>query len=206
MPFLARRGNIKQPVATEAVQRGHDVTAAIRLPYKMPRLGPGLTIVETEVVDAWTPRASRPPSTATTPSSARSEDLGTITRPRIVIESGSAIVQAMRTTGVSRLLIAGVSNTLRTTSGVEVMNQPDTGVAEQACLYFQDAWHAQASGAVPFSDVPVDFFERPPRSRPSTARDPSDGRIGHARLHVDQISGSLPPCCCAPWSTCARSR
>jgi Xaa-Pro dipeptidase len=34
---------------------------------------------------------------------------------------------------------------------------------ERTCLYFQDTWHVQADGAVPLSDVPVDFFD--PRSR-----------------------------------------
>jgi Xaa-Pro aminopeptidase len=30
---------------------------------------------------------------------------------------------------------------------------------ERTCLYFQDTWHVQRDGAVPFSDVPVDFFD-----------------------------------------------
>ncbi len=30
---------------------------------------------------------------------------------------------------------------------------------ERTCLYFQDTWHVQADGAVPFSDVPVRFFD-----------------------------------------------
>jgi Xaa-Pro dipeptidase len=30
---------------------------------------------------------------------------------------------------------------------------------EQTCLYFQDTWHVQTDGAVPFSDVPVEFFD-----------------------------------------------
>lgn len=41
---------------------------------------------------------------------------------------------------------------------------------ERTCLYFQDTWHVQAGGAVPLSDVPVDFFDprsRSPRSRHS---------------------------------------
>jgi Xaa-Pro aminopeptidase len=34
---------------------------------------------------------------------------------------------------------------------------------ERTCLYFQDTWHVRADGAVPLSDVPVDFFD--PRTR-----------------------------------------
>ncbi len=34
---------------------------------------------------------------------------------------------------------------------------------ERTCLYFQDTWHITADGALPLSDVPVDFFD--PRSR-----------------------------------------
>jgi Xaa-Pro aminopeptidase len=30
---------------------------------------------------------------------------------------------------------------------------------ERTCLYFQDTWHVQRDGAMPFSDVPVDFFD-----------------------------------------------
>ena len=30
---------------------------------------------------------------------------------------------------------------------------------ERTCLYFQDTWHVGADGAVPFSAVPVDFFD-----------------------------------------------
>jgi Xaa-Pro aminopeptidase len=30
---------------------------------------------------------------------------------------------------------------------------------ERTTLYFQDTWHVQRDGAVPFSDVPVDFFD-----------------------------------------------
>lgn len=39
---------------------------------------------------------------------------------------------------------------------------------ERTCLYFQDTWHVQADGAVPFSDVPVEFFD--PSSITSSAR------------------------------------
>jgi Xaa-Pro aminopeptidase len=34
---------------------------------------------------------------------------------------------------------------------------------ERTCLYFQDTWHVQTDGAIPLSDVPVDFFD--PRTR-----------------------------------------
>ncbi len=34
---------------------------------------------------------------------------------------------------------------------------------ERTCLYFQDTWHVQADGAVPLSNIPVDFFD--PRTR-----------------------------------------
>jgi Xaa-Pro aminopeptidase len=37
---------------------------------------------------------------------------------------------------------------------------------ERTCLYFQDTWHVRADGAVPFSDVAVDFFD------PATVRVP----------------------------------
>ena len=30
---------------------------------------------------------------------------------------------------------------------------------ERTCLYFQDTWHVQATGATPLSDVPVDFID-----------------------------------------------
>jgi len=39
---------------------------------------------------------------------------------------------------------------------------------ERTCLYFQDTWHVQADGAVPLSDVPVDFFDPRTRSPRST--------------------------------------
>jgi Xaa-Pro aminopeptidase len=38
---------------------------------------------------------------------------------------------------------------------------------ERTCLYFQDTWHVQRDGAVPFSDVAVDFFD------PAQARTPT---------------------------------
>jgi Xaa-Pro dipeptidase len=41
---------------------------------------------------------------------------------------------------------------------------------EKTCLYFQDTWHVQANGAVPLSDVAVDFFD------PATAAIPSAER------------------------------
>jgi Xaa-Pro aminopeptidase len=43
---------------------------------------------------------------------------------------------------------------------------------ERTCLYFQDTWHVQASGAVPLSDVAVDFFD--PRSRSAHSSAPSE--------------------------------
>lgn len=39
---------------------------------------------------------------------------------------------------------------------------------ERTCLYFQDTWHVQADGAVPISDIPVDFFDPRTRSARST--------------------------------------
>jgi Xaa-Pro aminopeptidase len=42
---------------------------------------------------------------------------------------------------------------------------------ERTCLYFQDTWHVQADGAVPLSDIPVDFFD--PRSRSPHSPDSS---------------------------------
>ena len=44
---------------------------------------------------------------------------------------------------------------------------------ERTCLYFQDTWHITGQGAVPLSDVPVDFFD--PRSRAPLGTD-SGGR------------------------------
>jgi Xaa-Pro dipeptidase len=48
---------------------------------------------------------------------------------------------------------------------------------ERTCLYFQDTWHVQAGGAVPFSDVALDFFD------PAAVRD-ADSAVRRADRRV----------------------
>jgi putative NADH-flavin reductase len=119
--LLGANGNIGQAIVHEAFRRDHLVTAAIRFPYKMPRLGDGLTIVETDVRSAASVAHSIEGHDAVVSA------LGGLghDNPRIVIESAPAVVEAMTTTGVRRLVIVGTSGTLRAANGVEVMNQPD---------------------------------------------------------------------------------
>jgi putative NADH-flavin reductase len=118
---LGANGRIGQAVVQEALMRGHRATAAIRSPRKMPPLGRGLSIVETNVVNAGSI------ATAIEGHDAVVSALGGMDHdnPRIVAESCPAVVEAMTATKVPRLLVMGVAGTLRARDGVEIMDQPD---------------------------------------------------------------------------------
>jgi uncharacterized protein len=111
-------GNIGQVVVREALDRGHRVTAALRSPYKMPRMGGGLTTVRCDVADAGSVAdAVRGHDAVVSSIGGFGHD-----NPRIAIECAPAIVEGMSAAGVRRLVIVGTAGTLLGEDGTQRMD------------------------------------------------------------------------------------
>lgn len=111
-------GNIGQIVVREALDRGHRVTAAVRSPYKMPRMGEALKTVQCDVADAASvAQAVKGHDAVVSSIGGFGHD-----NPRIAIDCAPAIVEGMTAAGVRRLAIVGTAGTLLGEDGAQRMD------------------------------------------------------------------------------------
>lgn len=111
-------GAVGRRVVTEAVSRGHDVTAVVRHPSRATGLPAGVTVRTGDAADpadvAASARGQDLVVTATRPAPGREPDLVDTTR---------SLLKGLAGTGV-RLLAVGGAATLRTADGTLVLDSP----------------------------------------------------------------------------------
>jgi putative NADH-flavin reductase len=114
-------GSIGRVIVDEALERGHNVTAAVRSPHKVRRRHPRLRIVTAHIDDAASV------ARAVAGHDAVVDSIGGLghENPRISIECMKPLTAGMRRAGVDRLLVVGTAGTLEVEPGAIRKDQPD---------------------------------------------------------------------------------
>jgi putative NADH-flavin reductase len=114
-------GVIGQVIVQEALDRGHEVVAAVRSPEKVAQRHPSLAVVQAFVDDADSVEA------AVRGVDAVIDSVGGLghENTRISIELMPHLVEGMRRAGVRRLLVIGTAGTLEVEPGLMRKDQPD---------------------------------------------------------------------------------
>jgi putative NADH-flavin reductase len=114
-------GTIGSVIVDEALERGHNVTAAVRSPHKVRRRHPILRIVTAHVDDAASV------ARAVVGHDAVVDSIGGLGHEnnRISIECMEPLTAGMRRAGVERLLVVGTAGTLEVEPGAMRKDQPD---------------------------------------------------------------------------------
>lgn len=125
--LIGATGNIGTEIAKEALRRGHEVTAIVRNPEKVPSEA-GMTARKGDVHDP--------------------EGLATILRGHDAVASSvhftdldpRALIAAVKGAGVGRLAVVGGAASLKGSDGARLIDSPD----------FPAAWRGEASAGVAF--------------------------------------------------------
>ena len=114
-------GRIGRAIVVEALQRGHDVTAAVRSPAKMQDTHPRLRVVEAHIDDPSSVEAEVRDHDAVV------DSVGGLghDNPRISIECMEPLTLGLRRAGVKRLLVVGTAGTLQVPEGGMRKDQAD---------------------------------------------------------------------------------
>jgi putative NADH-flavin reductase len=114
-------GKIGQVIVREALDRGHEVTAAVRDPQRIAQRHHRLRVRLAQIDDADSVAET------VTGSDAVIDSVGGLghANPRISIECAGPLIDGMRRAGVRRLLVVGTAGTLEVAPGQMRMAQPD---------------------------------------------------------------------------------
>ncbi|WP_327233655.1 NAD(P)H-binding protein [Streptomyces sp. NBC_01317] len=189
-------GRVGRAVVTEAVDRGHRVTAAVRDPGRhLDLTRAGVTVVRGDATDPDSVAATAAGHDAAVHTAARL-DTGA---EEFFVAGAKAMIAGLARAGVGRLVALGIASALETEPGVRVMDAPD----------FPEAYRAFTQGHVSEFDTlvaaggaldwlviapPMDLdAAAPPTGRYRTAlgrQVDGPGRLAHADLAlavVDEI-------------------
>jgi len=132
--LIGASGFIGSGLLTEALSRGHTVTALVSHPEKLAA-HPALTAVKTDVQD--TAALARQLKGHAAVLSAFSGHAQGSDMFDYYVSGIRSIIEATRQAGVARLLVVGGAGSLEVAPGVQVVDTPD----------FPDQWKASALGA-----------------------------------------------------------
>ncbi|MEU8531365.1 MULTISPECIES: NAD(P)-dependent oxidoreductase [Streptomyces] len=129
-------GRVGRAAVTEAVSRGHRVTAVVRDPAKYPELDgiDGAVLVRGDVTDAEAVARLAAGHDAALNASVRLD----VPSEQYFTAAAKALIEGLGTAGVGRLVTLGIATTLETAPGVRVMDAPE----------FPADWRAFAQGHV----------------------------------------------------------
>jgi putative NADH-flavin reductase len=168
-------GIIGSVIVAEALERGHEVTAAVRAPEKVVQHHPRLQVVQAQIndVDSVERAVRRHDAVVDSVGGLGHENT------RISIESMKPLTDGMRRAGVQRLLVVGTAGTLELEPGAMRKDQPD--FPEQ--LKVEAAAQAEVLGflkALPADDLEWTYFS------PPALIEPGD-RTGKVTLGLDAL-------------------
>lgn len=129
-------GRVGRAAVTEAVSRGHRVTAVVRDPAKYPELDgiDGAVLVRGDATDAEAVARLAAGHDAALNASVRLD----VPSEQYFTAAAKALIEGLGTAGVGRLVTLGIATTLETAPGVRVMDAPE----------FPADWRAFAQGHV----------------------------------------------------------
>jgi len=165
-------GTIGQVILTEALSRGHAVTAVARDPSKVATTHPALTVVAGDVADTASFEGVLAGNEAAIAS------LNDHADPANVPRQASVLLKSLSKAGVGRFAWVGGAGSLETAPGVRVIDDPG----------FPDAWKPSANAQVDAlevfrkSDAAIDWTYISPAGEIAPG-----ARTGHFRLGGDQL-------------------
>jgi uncharacterized protein len=124
-------GRIGSRTASEALARGHDVTAVLRSGSQFELSGERLAVVLADALDATGVARS-----AAGHDVAISALGGASARPGLHVDAARALLAGLASAGVRRLIVVGGAGSLETEPGVRVVDDPE----------FPEAWKPEAFG------------------------------------------------------------
>ena len=165
-------GNIGNVILTEALDRGHQVTAVVRDPAKLAAKHPALTVVQGDVAQPASYAAALPGAEAAIAS------LNDHADPANVPRQATFLLDALSAAGVHRFAWVGGAGSLETAPGVRVIDDPG----------FPDAWKAAANAQIDALAVfrankaPIDWTYISPAAEIAPGE-----RKGHFRVGGEQL-------------------
>jgi putative NADH-flavin reductase len=115
-------GRAGRRVVTEAVTRGHQVTAVVRDPAKYQDLAAtGATMAAGDITQAESVAAAAAEHDAAINAAARLD----VPAAEFYVDATQALLDGLARSGVGRLLVIGIGTTLETSPGVLVLDAPD---------------------------------------------------------------------------------
>jgi uncharacterized protein len=168
-------GVIGRVIVEEALNRGHEVTAAVRSPEKVDHQHLQLRVVQAQIDDVGSVER------AVAGHDAVIDSVGGLghENTRISIECMQPLTDGMRRAGVRRLLVVGTAGTLEVETGVMRKDQPDF----PELLKGEAAAQAEVLGflkALPSDDLEWTYFSPPALIEPGT-------RTGRVTLGLDAL-------------------
>ncbi len=120
--LIGASGFVGQNLLHEALQRGHQVTAIVRNPEKIQETNPNLTVVKADVMDA----ASIAPLLKGSDAVISAYNAGW-QNPNLhddFLKGSANINEAVKESGVKRLLVVGGAGSLEIAPGVQLVDTP----------------------------------------------------------------------------------
>lgn len=177
---LGASGTIGKAIVQEALKRKHEVTAAVRNPESISIEHERLHITTVNILDAASVadvvRGHEEVISAYGPKPGDENDL---------INAAKALVEGMQIAGLNRLLVVGGAGSLKTESGVLLMDTPDFPVGIRPLA---DA-HARAYEI--YKNTELDYTYISPPAVVQSGRRTGQFRIGLDRLVFDDNGDSI---------------
>jgi uncharacterized protein len=170
-------GRAGRHAVSEAVSRGHQVTAVVREPAKYPQLaGDGVTLVAGDVTQADSVAVTAAGHDAAINAAVRLD----IPSQEFFVGAAHALLDGLGRAGVGRLVLVGIGTTLETAPGVMVHDAP--GFPAEGREF--SLGHAQELGVFRDANTETDWLVLAP---PPVILDDDAPRTGRYRIGGSQI-------------------
>jgi uncharacterized protein len=177
--LIGATGFVGSQILNEALRRGHEVTAVVRRPERLPQ-SPKLNAVAADIADVDTLATALAGSDAVI--AAFNPDR---TEPGDVFErmvaGAEAIIAATKKAGIKRLLVVGGAGSLEVAPGQQLIDQPD----------FPPEWKPGAGGTRQFlymlkEEPALDWTFLSPAARLQPGERTGTFRLGGDQMLVDE--------------------
>ena len=181
-------GRLGSRIGKEALARGHQVTAVVREPGRLPLSHERLSEVTGDVCDPATIASAVADHdvviSAIGPSSGAD--------PKMVVEAAHALIEGVTRAGIRRLIVGGGAGSLEVAPGVQLVDTPDFPKAWLAiAIAHRDALAVYRAAALDWTYVsPAAFIEpgeRTGRYRTGTDQLLTDEK-GESRLSMEDLA------------------
>jgi len=132
--LFSASGNIGSRILSEALNRGHKVTAAVRHPEKLILTHKNLTVRKGDILDEKSVAALAKGHDVVVSAYGPAHD--DPNGPATYTKAANALINGLKKAGVKRLLAVGGAGSLYVAPGTQLVDTPD----------FPTAWRAGASG------------------------------------------------------------